>query len=215
MIVLLIAAIVAVLVWSTRKAPPPPPPPPALTLTVLDDGVMIGYANVPITIDVFDEPICPPCSKFVTSSTVDVDRAVEDKKLAVRYHLMNFLDQNSASGDYSTRAVAASYCVAQTNDAKMYINFYTELFGPAFQPKENGTTDRTDAELAKLARSVGAPTSVSDCITKGQQVGTAESKASNAQATLEGLSSGGGTPQVFKGTKSIDISTPGWVNKLG
>ncbi len=71
-----------------------------------------------------------------------------DKQLAVRYHLLNFLDDQSHSKNYSTRAVAASYCVAGQNDPKLYASFYSALFGSDFQPQENAASDRTDAELA-------------------------------------------------------------------
>ena len=186
-----------------------------MALTELDDGVIIGYPDAPTTIDIFDEPICPPCSRFVTSSTVDIERAVNAHKLAVRYHLLNFLDKNSASGDYSTRAVAASYCVAEAKGPKMYVNFYVDLFGANFQPVEGGRTDRTDAELAHLAQRVGAPTSAVDCIQQGRLVSTAKTKASQGKSTLTGLGTEVSTPQAFNGTHKIDISAAGWVDTLG
>jgi serine/threonine-protein kinase len=211
-VVLVAAVIAAVLFWPSRPAPPPPP---TVALTELDDGVMIGYPDAATTIDIFDEPICPPCSRFVTSSALDIERAVNAHKLAVRYHLLNFLANNSASGDYSTRAVAASYCVAEAKNPKMYVNFYVDLFAANFQPAEGGRTDRTDAELAHLAQTVGAPTSAADCIQQGRLVSTAKTKASHGQSTLTGLATEASTPQAFNGTHKIDISAPSWVDTLG
>ncbi|ORA35431.1 hypothetical protein BST20_17710 [Mycobacterium branderi] len=205
-----IAAIVGLVVWLAA----PTPVTPAVALTELDDGVQIGYPTASLTIDIFDEPICPPCSKFVTSSVTDLQRAVSEHKIVVRYHLLNFLDDRSASGDYSTRAVTASYCVAQTKDPQMYTNFYVDLFASNFQPAEGAGTDRTDAELAHLATSVGAPPSVSDCITSRRLVSAARAKAANAEATLKGLNSQIETPNVFDGDTKVDVSTPGWVDEL-
>ncbi|MDV3305618.1 thioredoxin domain-containing protein [Mycobacterium avium subsp. hominissuis] len=192
----------------------PAPVSPTVALTELDDGVQIGYPTAPITIDIFDEPICPSCSKFVTSSAADLQRAVNADKIVVRYHLLNFLNDESASGDYSTRAVAASFCVAQTKDPKTYPNFYVDLFASDFQPAEHTSTDHTDADLAHLAESVGAPTSVSDCITSHRLLDAAKTKAANAAATLERLNTKVETPTVFNGTTKVDASTPGWVNSL-
>ena len=101
--------------------------------------------------------------KLGQCSGADIRRAVNDKKIAVRYHLLNQLDRQSASGDYSTRAVAASFCVADTGDPDHYQAFYAALFASDFQPKKkpkketDTSTDRTDADLAQLAQRTGCP----------------------------------------------------------
>jgi len=185
----------------------------ALTLSELDDGVQIGYPNARTTIDVFDEPLCPHCARFVTSSAADIERAVDAHKISVRYHLLNFLDHDSPSHDYSTRAVAASYCVAASGDPKVYTNFYVDLFADNFQPAIGATTDHGDADLADLARSVGAG-AATDCIQSGQLVNTAKTKATNGEAHLAQLVAEVSTPRVFNGTTEIDTSQPGWVDRL-
>ena len=115
--------LVVALPWRS-PAPPlptsPPPPTDAVELRVLDDGVFVGSLAASTTIDIFNEPICPPCGSFIRSNAGDIDTAVNNKKLAVRYHLVNFLDDRSRSKNYSTRAVAATYCVAAQNDPKLY-----------------------------------------------------------------------------------------------
>jgi serine/threonine-protein kinase len=174
---------------------------------------MVGRSDAPKTIDVFDEPICPPCGEFVTSYSADIGQAVAAGKIAVRYHLLNFLDSASASGTYSTRAIAASYCVA-VKDPNAYSAFYAGIFAPAFQPKEKASTDRTDAELANLAQAVGAGPGSTACIRSGEQVAIAGTKATNAGALLQQLSAAVSTPQVYEGTRRVDISA-GWVDALG
>jgi hypothetical protein len=93
---------------------------------------------------------------------------------------LQVLDDAVASGDYSTRAVAASLCVASANDPKVYTDFYAALFASDFQPKEGGSSDPSDSELAQRAESVGAPSSVADCITSGQEIDNAKTKCSTA-----------------------------------
>ena len=140
----------------------------------------IGSSAAPITIDIFNEPICPPCGSFIRSNASDIDTAVNNKKLAVRYHLLNFLDDKSHSKNYSTRAVAATYCVAGQNDPKVYTDFYSGLFASNFQPQEGAAEDRTDSELAQLAKTVGVDANVITCIKSGDDVGTAKAKAASA-----------------------------------
>jgi serine/threonine protein kinase, bacterial len=189
------------------------PPPDAVELRVLDDGVYIGSSTAPTTIDIFNEPICPPCGSFIRSNSSDIDTAVNNKKLAVRYHLLAFLDDKSHSKNYSTRAVAATYCVAGQNDPKLYAAFYSGLFATDFQPAENAPEDRTDGELAQLAKTVGVDQSVIDCIKAGDDVATAKAKAAAGDATLTGLNATG-TPFVWDGTKAVTYQDPTWLTKL-
>ncbi|BBX73552.1 protein kinase [Mycobacterium shinjukuense] len=212
-----VLGVVAVHPWrsavpSSRPASPAPQA-DAVELRVLNDGVFVGSSAASATIDIFNEPICPPCGAFIRSYASDIDAAVANKRLAVRYHLLNFLDEQSHSRSYSTRAVAASYCVARQNDPKIYTNFYSALFGSDFQPQEGAPADRTDAELAHLAQTVGANTTVISCIKSGADLGTAQTKASNADATLAGFSASG-TPFVWDGTKSVDLQNPSWLTRL-
>jgi hypothetical protein len=57
------------------------------------------------------------------SSGGEIQRAVNDK-IAVRYHLLDVANNQSANGDYSTRAIAASFCVADTHDPNRYRAFH-------------------------------------------------------------------------------------------
>ncbi|RUP05630.1 MAG: serine/threonine protein kinase [Mycobacterium sp.] len=195
------------------KSSTPPPAEDAVQINVLNDGVFIGSSAAVATIDVFNEPICPPCGAFIRSYASDIDTAVNNKKLAVRYHLLNFLDEQSHTKNYSTRAVAASYCVAAQNDPKVYTGFYAALFGSDFQPQENAASDRTDAELAHLAQTVGANSTATNCIKSGADLGTAQTKANNASASLAGFNANG-TPFVWDGSSGVDLQNPNWLTKL-
>ncbi|OBG66376.1 serine/threonine protein kinase PknE [Mycobacterium sp. E3339] len=191
----------------------PPPPADAVALRVLDDGVFVGSSAAATTIDIFNEPICPPCGSFIRSNAGDIETAVNNKKLAVRYHLLDFLDDKSHSKNYSTRAVAASYCVAAQNDPKLYTDFYSGLFASNFQPAEDAAEDRTDGELAQLAKTVGADAEVMTCIKSGDDVGSGKAKSAAGYATLAGLNANS-TPFVWDGTASVNYSDPTWLTKL-
>jgi serine/threonine protein kinase, bacterial len=157
--------------------------------------------------------MCPPCGSFIRSFASDIDTAVNNKKLAVRYHLLNFLDDKSHSANYSTRALAATYCVAGQNDPKVYTAFYSALFASNFQPQEGAAEDRTDSELAQLAKTVGVDANAIACIKSGDDVGTAKAKAASAATTLSGFNASG-TPFVWDGNKSVNYQDPGWLTRL-
>ncbi|SPM36870.1 serine/threonine protein kinase [Mycobacterium rhizamassiliense] len=197
----------------TSTPTPPPPPPDAVALKVLDDGVFVGSSAAPTSIDIFNEPICPPCGSFIRSNASDIETAVNNQKLAVRYHLLDFLDDKSRSKNYSARAVAATYCVAGQNDPKLYMAFYAGMFASDFQPQEGAPEDRTDGELANLAKTVGSGANVINCIKSGDDVSTGKAKADAGDATLSGLNANS-TPFVWDGTKALNYQDPTWLTKL-
>jgi protein-disulfide isomerase len=215
--VVVVADLIGVVMWLPLWLAGLVPAPDTLKLVELDDGVFVGSPHAPTVIDVFDEPICAYCAHFVNNEGGDIQRAVQERTLAVRYHLLNFEDDQSASGDYSTRAIAASICMADTSDPNRYIGFYTHLYAPDFQPKKkpDATTDRTDADLAQKAQELGAPASVTNCINSRQRVDAAKREASIAEAALTRLmSSRFATPSVFEDTREVDYSQRGWLDSL-
>jgi serine/threonine-protein kinase len=214
-LVLVLVAIVLIVVVIAGRDDAPATDSLGVTLTELADGVLVGSAAARTTIDVFDEPICPACGVFVRASSTEIQQAVDTRRIAVRYHLLNFLDANSASKTYSTRAVAASYCVAAENRVKTYQDFYAGLFAADFQPREYGTTDPTDDDLANLAEKSGASTYGSQCVRNSKLLDSAKTKAMQAYTSLQALSPSAGTPAVFNGKEKINTSDPNWVDALG
>ena len=219
-VLLVIVVVAAVILWpkgSGGGGEPPPDDPQGsgIPLKVLNDGVEVGSTSAPVTIDVFDEPICPPCGQLISSSADDLAQAVTDEKVAVRYHLLNFLDGESGSRTYSSRAIAASLCVADTDDGKLYMDYYHALFESDFQPREGALTDRTDRELADLAERIGAPESVRTCIENDDRRADAEDAAAKAGKELSDLNDQVGTPAVFQDGILVNTDDPNWVDDLG
>ncbi|WP_137724361.1 thioredoxin domain-containing protein [Prescottella subtropica] len=187
---------------------------PAVQVTTEDAGVVrLGLPDVTNAIDVFEDPMCPFCAQLEEKHGQEVAQAVDEGKIAVRYHVLNFLDRLSASGDYSTRAVAASQCVAQTGDAIAYSAFHGELFSPDNQPAEKGKSDLSNDDLARLAKDAGAESATS-CITSGERM---EQAAADAETGRQALSASGatGTPAVVHNGAVIDaLGNPSWVAEV-
>lgn len=211
--VIISALIAGFLIWGrpTQKIAPTN----SVTVSEMASGVVVGSPEAPKTIDFFNEPLCPACGRTVRTYLTAVEELINEKKIAVRFHLLNFLDKNSASGDYSTRAVAANYCVADHQDPALYIGFYEAIFATEFQPQESAKTDRTNSELADLARKLGAPPSVVTCIESGAKLDVAKSKAKVGSDRLsERLNGTVSTPSVFDGDVPVDVNDPNWVKSL-
>ena len=85
-----------------------------------------------VTIDVFEDALCPICAAFETQFGQQISQEIDGGSLAVNYHMLNFLNSSSFSGDYSTRAAAALLCVAQESGSQpgLYMAFHSALFPP-------------------------------------------------------------------------------------
>ncbi|MFZ2528743.1 MAG: DsbA family protein [Rhodococcus sp. (in: high G+C Gram-positive bacteria)] len=188
----------------------------AVQVTIEDNGVTrLGLPDAATTIDVFEDPMCPYCAELEHKHGQELAQAIDDGKVAVRYHMLAFLDQLSASGDYSTRSVAAAQCVAQTGDAIAYSAFHTALMSPDNQPAERGSSDHSNDDLAQMARDAGASDDAAQCIADGTRVEQARADA-EAGRQLLATTGASGTPAVIHNGTVIDaFGNDNWVAELG
>jgi len=221
--VALIAIVVVVgLVLNKRQTSSPVTDHPVSTNSTASvrDGVITVTAGSPtLTIDVFEDGICPACQAFEKQYGQQIMKAVDDGKVTVRYHFLNFLNQNSASKDYSTRAAAAFECVAAVPAATapkgLFLNFHTMMFTSGTQPSEGGSADLSNAQIAQIAVKAGAPTSVAGCITSGANVAQAKATAGASEVLLsKAVGDNWGTPTVLKDGAPLGINSTDWLSRL-
>lgn len=221
--VALIAIVVVVGLVLNRKqnASPVTDHPKSLnSVAGVSDGVITVTVNGPpaaLTIDLYEDGICSACQAFEGQYGQQIMKAVDDGKLTVRYHFMNFLNKESASKDYSTRAAAALECVAAVPAADapkgLFLNFHTTMFTSGTQPAENGSADLSNSDIAALAVKSGAPRSAGTCITSGQNISQATATAKASAARLTALVPGGAyfTPTGVKNDQLLDLNSTTWL----
>lgn len=176
-------------------------------------SLAIGEETAPVTIDAFEDFLCPACGQFERSQGKQILAAVDAKKLRVRYHMLNFLDKSSASGDYSTRAAAAFQCIADGGEKQDVVKkFHTTLFEN--QPQEMGSSDHDNKALAKYAADAGASSNTQACISSGARVDKAKQNAKEAQQTLAKATGGQvSTPSVLHDGKLVTLNET-WLTDL-
>ena len=146
--------------------------------------------NIP-TIDVYEDFQCPVCARFEAINGITLEKAIEEKKAKVIYHVLSFL------GTESILAANASACAA---DEDKFLAFHKAFYSN--QPAENaGAINATF--LKALGASIGITSDkFAKCVDDGgyydwvKNVGEAGSKA-NVNST----------PTVFVNGKEIDRNT--------
>ena len=171
-------------------------PPPNATATT---GITVGSG--PVTVEVYEDFICPACKAFEDQSGQTLDELVAANKVKIVYTPLGFLDQQSST-DYSTRAAAASACADEGGTFREYAE---ALF--ARQPAE-GSAGLSDGELVSIGTSVGlSESSFRQCVDDGKYkpwVGSITNAASAAGVNQ--------TPTVKVDGQQVTDLTPAGLN---
>ncbi|HEX7322846.1 MAG TPA: DsbA family protein [Mycobacterium sp.] len=114
----------------------------------------------------YEDFLCPACGNLERALGSTVSRLIDIGAIAADYHMVAILSRPD-NDEYSTRAGAAAYCVADENiDA--FRRFHTALFSKDLQPEEVGGTYPDNNRLIELARQAGAAGGVPGCINSGK-----------------------------------------------
>ncbi|MGD9526456.1 MAG: DsbA family protein [Dehalococcoidia bacterium] len=168
--------------------------------------ITMGNTSAPVTLDIYEDYLCPACKIFNDRDHDDITTALNEGKIAVRYHPLGFLNSLSSPPGYSTRAANAALCAAQ---AGIFPAYHDKLF--AEQPAEGGP-GLSDAQLVAFGTELGAPAGFERCVTTGPHAADigAQTKKAISDPNLQ-TNGTFGTPTVAVGGKKIVIASAGWL----
>jgi len=163
----------------------------------VDDGTGFGVGTGPVTVDVYEDFMCPVCGQFEQTSGATLTQLAADGKVTVVYHPIAILDRYSST-EYSTRSAAASAAAAQGGK---FVEFHKALF--ANQPPEN-SAGLSNERLIEIGRSVGLTDAA---FANAVKDGTYRSWATKVTATASarGVT---GTPTVRVAGRAVQNPTP-------
>jgi protein-disulfide isomerase len=180
--------------------------------------VTMGVPTAPVTIDVYEDFLCPVCGGFEHEDGEAMRQAVVASKLRVRYHMINLLDDRSNPPGYSMRAASAALAVAAAAPGS-FASFHDSLY--ADQPAE-GSAGYDVKQLEQLATDLGVPagrvTAAVDNHTFDTGIQADFDKANDNPALQRKDQDDGstyfGTPSVAAGDKMLDVSQDNWLTTL-
>lgn len=216
-VVVLLAVVVGVGVWLQQRDTPGELPAAIPVTDAAADyaaesqggAVVAGDAGAPVTIDVYEDLLCPGCAELVDRDGDRLAQAAADGQAVVRYHPIALLDEDSEPPGYSTLAAGASHCAAQ---AGIFPALHTSLF--AEQPTQ-GEQGWTRPQIAALGRQLGADDGYARCVRGDaveQQVTAATQQARQRirEVRGDGLV---GTPTVLVDGKLADPGDREWLDR--
>lgn len=177
--------------------------------------VVVGSADAKVTLDVYEDFLCPACRQFEETYGTDIEKHVADGTVQVHYHMLPMLNEQSDPPGYSMDSANAGLCAA---DAGQFPAFHKSLF--ANQPEE-GSRGWDRQQLAKLGTTLGVTgKDFTACVTSGKyddlvQKNFDEVKAASyLQQEFPNGSKGFGTPTIAAGEKVVDTAKSDWLDKL-
>lgn len=185
------------------------------TYPVHRDGavVAVGEDSATVTLDVYEDFLCPVCRAFEESYGEELEKHVKDGALRVRYHMLPMLNERSDPPGYSMDSANAGLCAA---DADRFPAFHTSLFDA--QPEE-GARGWDKQQLARLGKDLGiTDPSFQSCVDSDEYDGILQANLDEVRSTeylqqdFDGQR-GFGTPTVAKGQQVLDTSDPKWLDK--
>lgn len=145
-----------------------------------------GTKDPKAVVSFYEDFLCPACGNLERGFGPTISRLIDSGAIAADYHMVAILDRGQ-NDDYSSRAGAAAYCVADESiDA--FRRFHTALYTEQLQPSEIGTDFPDNNRLIELARQAGAAGSVPKCVNSGKYLkmvaGMAKAAGIHATPTL-------------------------------
>ncbi|MBP2437109.1 DsbA family protein [Microbacterium amylolyticum] len=175
-VVVAVVAVGALVVVMNNRASAPAQAPAAGLVNQDNGGVALG--DGPDLVQEYVDFMCPACKRSFDAYGDDLTERIESGDITLEIHPISILDHQSQGTEYSTRAAAATYCVAEDNGDAFY-PFVDLLFKN--QPRQSSTGLDND-QLTRYAEQAGAAGAAS-CIADGTYMDFVAEKTSEANIT--------------------------------
>jgi len=116
-------------------------------------GLPLGRDGAPVTVDVYEDFMCPFCGDFEAAADKTLEAYVASGDVQVHFNAVAYLDRFSDGSDYSTRAMNAVGVVLDEAGRAAAVEMHDALY--ADQPAE-GTSGLSDDQLVDRAVEAGA-----------------------------------------------------------
>ncbi len=180
------------------------------------DGVVVtvGKPGAKATIDVYADFLCPICGEFEKTYRTQIEQAINNGQLQVKYHMVPLLNNRSNPAGYSLDSANAALAAA---DAGKFVQFHDALFKS--QPEE-GKRGYDKQQLIDLGKGLGiTDPKFAATVTAGtydDQVNAAFQQIGNDPALQQDFGNGEkgfGTPTVVAKGQVVNWQQSSWLDQ--
>ncbi len=193
---------------------------PPLAVSKDGTGIIAGYPDAPVQIELFTEPQCDHCAELQHSYGDEIASYINLGELAVTYRFLTFLD-DQPDEEYSWGVVNALFLAAEPTSTTKPAS------GPEFQrfveelwaSQDPGGPGPSEADMADMATKAGLPAEVAqrigdDSVTPQADIDQVAQE--NYSLLLSVSPSSPGTPMVYdlNNDETVDLHDKDWLASL-
>jgi protein-disulfide isomerase len=193
-------------------APQPDPRKPGVVVSKDGYGIVAGFDDAPVRVEIFTEPQCSRCAELQADFGDDISRYINSGRLKVTYRQLTFSDRSS--GGYSARVSNALFLAADPASSATAFQAFVKRLYVNRAPSGEGPSD---GAVADMAREAGLPAKVADRIAAGESaVDVKEMGDANFGYLFDANPLEAGTPTVYDPVHDqiLDIYDNNWLSKL-
>ncbi len=190
----------------------PDPRGPGVALSADGAGIVAGFPDAPVQLELFTEPQCQPCAFLQYDFGDQFREHLDSGRLALTYRPMAFLDPTLGTGYSATVTNALFTAVDPATSAGGFQFFVQQLW----VHQDLAETAYSDADFADIAAGSGLAPGLVESIGRGRvAVDTADVATTNA-ALLEQILGRVATPVVYdiEARSIVDTTDPDWLTNL-
>jgi protein-disulfide isomerase len=191
----------------------PDPHRPGVAITSDGFGIVAGFADAPVQLEIFTEPQCPHCAHLQATYGEDIKRYIESGQLAVTYRPMTFFD-DEYSVDYSAVVGNALFlAVGPSTSAAVFQTFVEDLWAN----QQLAFADYNAKDFADTAKDSGVSDAIVKRIGNGDKaVDTDKMESENQTLLSDEAPESPGTPTVYNLSQkeTVDIDDDNWLHHL-
>ncbi len=190
----------------------PDPTQPPTAVTGDGNGIIAGFPDAPVQLEIYTEPQCNHCADLQADFGDQIASYLDLGQLAVTYRPLTFYD--NGPGGYSARVANALFLAASApTSAIAFQAFVQDLWGH----QEPGGPGPDNAAIAEMARHSGVDAAAVQQIASGERaLDTTEMSATNFGLLYQIDPIATGTPTVYDlatGDK-LDVYDDNWLAKV-
>jgi protein-disulfide isomerase len=190
----------------------PDPNEPPLSVSKDGFGVVAGWDNAPVRIEIFTEPQCNHCADLQKDFGDQLAYYIRIGQLKVTYRPLTFLDRTPDG--YSAHVSNALFLAAKGDAMGSQLQrFVQQLWGH----QNPGSSGPTNDDMADFAKKAGMPDKVAERVAGGASaVDIKDMNDSNFEYLYEIDPVNTGTPTVYdtKADQKLDVFDNDWLRKL-
>ncbi len=187
-----------------------------LALSADEYGIVAGFDDAPVRIEIFTEPQCSHCRDLQYNFGDQLAYYITLGRMQVTYRPLAFMDAHY--GGYSSRVANAMFLAAEpAGDAAATGTQFQRFVESLWINQQTGGPNFTGNELRDMAIEAGLPDPVADNIArqqKGLDIGEMDDTNFGLLFDIDAMRSSTPTVYDLKAGEKLDVHDEDWLNKL-